>query len=83
MPSGGREERTVFSRQEIDEWVRDKPVSVFLFQHHMHLPKPIELRTLLDIGVLKGAPQSVTELSPEKYMQIKEMAGIDERFTVS
>ncbi len=41
------------------------------------------LTTFLDIGVLKGAPQSVTELSPEKYMQIKEMAGIDERFTVS
>jgi hypothetical protein len=49
----------------------------------MHLPKPLELRELLDMGILKGAPQSVTEITQEKYMRIKEVAGIDERFTVS
>lgn len=75
--------RTVFSRNEINEWIKSNPVSVFLFRHHMHLPRPLELRELLDMGILKGAPQSVTEITQEKYMRIKEVAGIDERFTVS
>jgi len=34
--------RTVFSRDEIDEWVK-KPVSVFLFRHHFHLKDPCVL----------------------------------------
>jgi hypothetical protein len=58
--------RTVFSRNEINEWIKSKPVSVFLFRYHMHLPRPLELRELLDMGILKGAPQSVTEITQEK-----------------
>lgn len=33
-------------------------------------------------GILKGAPQSAMELSPERYIRKKEMGGIDGRFTV-
>jgi len=33
-------------------------------------------------GILKGAPQSAMELSPERYTRIKEMGGIDGRFAI-
>jgi hypothetical protein len=32
--------------------------------------------------VLKGAPQSITEISHEKYLCLKSGGGIDERFTL-
>jgi hypothetical protein len=74
--------RTVFSQQEIDTLVHEGPISVFLFRHHIHLTKPIGLVELLDNGVLNGAPQSVTKLSQEKYIKIKEIGDIDGRFTI-
>jgi hypothetical protein len=74
--------RTVFSRQEIDELVGEGPVSVFLFRHHIHLTKPLGITELIGNGILKGAPQSAMELSPERYTKIKEMGGIDGRFAI-
>lgn len=74
--------RTVFSQQEINKLVQEGPVSVFLFRHHIHLTKPFGLMELLEGGILKGAPQSAMELSQEKYIKIKEIGGIDGRFTI-
>ena len=74
--------RTVFSRREIDELVGEGPVSVFLFRHHFHLTKPLGIKELIGNGILKGAPQSAMELSPERYTKIKEMGGIDGRFAI-
>ena len=74
--------RTVFSRQEIDKLVEEGPVSVFLFRHHIHLSKLLGLKELISNGILKAAPQSAMELSPERYIKIKEMGGIDGRFTI-
>ena len=74
--------RTVFSRREIDELVGEGPVSVFLFRHHIHLTKPLGLEELIGNGIFKAAPQSAMELSPERYVKIKEMGGIDGRFTI-
>ena len=74
--------RTVFSRQEIDKLVGEGPVSVFLFRHHIHLTKPLGIKELIGNGILKGAPQSAMKLSPEKYIKIKEIGGIDGRFTI-
>jgi hypothetical protein len=74
--------RTVFSRREIDELVGEGPVSVFLFRHHIHLTKPLGIKELIGNSILKGAPQSAMELSPERYTKIKEMGGIDGRFAI-
>lgn len=38
---------------------------------------------LKDMGVLRGAPQSIIEISDEKYLQVKRGGGIDGRFTVN
>jgi predicted RNA-binding protein with PUA-like domain len=74
--------RTVFSRGEVDKWVERSPVSVFLFRHHFHLKKLIELERLIASKVVKAAPQSAMEISSDGYAQIKNMGGIDERYTV-
>ena len=74
--------RTVFSQHEIQKLVQEGPVSVFLFRHHIHLTKPVDIKELLVEGILKGAPQSVMECSPEKYIKIKELGDIDGRFTI-
>jgi hypothetical protein len=74
--------RTVFSREEIDEWVERGPVSIFLFRHHFHLMRSLDLDRLIDEQVIKAAPQSAMEISNEKYTQIKKMGGVDERYTV-
>lgn len=74
--------RTVFSREEIDKWVEKSPVSIFLFRHHFHLMRSVNLERLIDGQVIKAAPQSVMEISSEKYALIKKMGGIDERYIV-
>ncbi len=74
--------RTVFSRMEIDKLVEEGPVSVFLFRHHIHLTKPLGIKELIENGILKDSPRSAMELSPEGYIKIKEIGGIDGRFTI-
>lgn len=73
--------RTVFSRKEIEELAK-KTVSIFLFRHHFHFEKRLTLDELTKAGILTAAPQSAMEVSPEDYIKIKEMGGIDERFTI-
>lgn len=74
--------RTVFSHDEIEEWVRKSPVSIFLFRHHFHLDRPVGLKELTEARLLKAAPESAMEISNEVYAEIKKLGGIDERFTV-
>ncbi|MCJ7772068.1 MAG: hypothetical protein MUP22_02925 [Desulfobacterales bacterium] len=72
--------RTVYSMEEIDE-MAEKPTLVILFKWHFHLPNPLKLKDLKTIGVF--APQSIAQITDEKYLQIKMRGGIDERFTVN
>lgn len=74
--------RTVFSRGEVDKWIERSPVSIFLFRHHFHLKRLIELERLIASKIVKAAPQSAMEISSDGYAQIKNMGGIDERYTV-
>ncbi|MGA8378249.1 MAG: PIN domain-containing protein [Methanoregula sp.] len=73
--------RTVYSTAEIDESL--KPLTVILFRHHFHLRNPLNLATLLESGILNGPPQSIMQISDEKYTVIKTLGGIDGRFTVN
>jgi len=72
--------RTVYSREELEEM--RKPVMIILFRHHFHLNNPLNLSALKDTGILSGAPQSITEISHEKYIKIRDKGEIDERYTV-
>jgi len=73
--------RTVFSREDIDALAED-PISIFLFRHHLHLDKPLTLKKLVDANVLAAHPQSVTKISDERYIKLKNLGGINERLTI-
>jgi hypothetical protein len=71
--------RTVFSREEIE--AMKKPLLIILFRHHFHLNYYLTLDELLKMGILAGAPQSISEITHENYLLIKEKGGIDGRYT--
>jgi hypothetical protein len=66
--------------KEIEEKA-EKPTLVILFKFHFHLPNPLKLKDLKTMGF--SHPQSIAQISDEKYLQIKTRGGIDERFTVN
>lgn len=73
--------RTVYSIDEIEEMVK-KPTMVILFTWHFYLGSPLKLKELLRTRILNGAPQSIVQISHEKYLSIKNMEVIDGRFTI-
>jgi hypothetical protein len=72
--------RTVYSFTEIEE-ISKKSTTVILFMHHFHFKNPVQYKTLLKEKILRGPPQSITEIGHENYQKIKFLGGIDERFT--
>ncbi len=72
--------RTVFSSREIEE-ISQKNTIVILFNHLFHLNRPIKFKKLLEMGILHGPPQSISEIEHGDYIRIKKVGGIDERFT--
>ncbi|NMX21615.1 hypothetical protein C5S30_04110 [ANME-1 cluster archaeon GoMg4] len=72
--------RTVFTRGEIESM--KKPILIIMFRHHFHLKNPLHLHELKAKDILRGPPQSITEIKNGSYVKIKEEGGIDERFTV-
>lgn len=74
--------RTVYSLDDICE-IAKKPTIVILFIWHFHLVNPLKLRYLKKIHILKEAPQSITQISNEKYLWVKDKGGIDECFTIN
>lgn len=71
--------RSVYSNSEIEEMTEGGTLAI-LFKYHFHLT-PLPLDTLRDIGL--SHPQSIAEIPHEKYKEIKERGGINERFTVN
>jgi hypothetical protein len=74
--------RTVFSREDIESLVKEGPISVFLFRHHLHLERPLTLKELVGANVLKAQPRSATEIYEDGYSKIKKMGGINEHLTL-
>ena len=74
--------RTVYSIEEIEQLAK-KPTTVILFKWHLYLRNPLILGELINIGALKGAPQTITPISHEKYLMIKTRGLIDERYTAN
>lgn len=72
--------RSVYSKDEIER--SNKNRSVILFRHHFHLKESIPLDTLKSAGIMRGHPQTITEIDQAAYEWIKTNGGIDESFTV-
>jgi hypothetical protein len=72
--------RSVYSKDDIERSIKNR--SIILFRHHFHLKESLPLDTLKRAGILKAAPQSITEIDQAKYEWIKINGGIDEGFTV-
>jgi len=73
--------RSVYSQEEIEK--SNKNRSVIIFRHHFHLKESISLDELISAGILRGPPQTITEIEEAAYEWIKTNGGIDESFTVS
>lgn len=71
--------RTAYSATELEEQL-SKPLLVILFRWHFHFPKPVPYEFLLE-GILNGPPQSILELSHEKYQIIKKAGELNESYT--
>lgn len=72
--------RTVYFFSEIEK-IAQSTTTVILFNHHFHFKKPIGYKILLNQNILHGPSQSITMIDHDKYLLIKEMGDIDERFT--
>jgi len=72
--------RSVYSKVDIERSNVNR--SIIIFRHHFHLKDGISLDTLKEEGILKGPPQSITEIDQFAYEWIKTNGGIDESFTV-
>ncbi|MEN6343179.1 MAG: hypothetical protein ABFC89_11555 [Methanospirillum sp.] len=73
--------RTVYSPTEIEGF--KKPLTIILFRHVTHLATPLRIGQLQDMDILKAAPQSISNLSDEKYETIKALGGINGRYTIN
>lgn len=74
--------RTVYSVSEIQA-IATKPSLVILFWQYWHLERPLPYLRLRSMGILKGPPRSIMQISEKNYSLIKETGGIDERFTIN
>ena len=73
--------RTVYPLREIEGF--KKPVLCILFMQNFYFKKPISLKDLKKNNIINYAPQSITEISPLKYDQIKSLGELDGRFTIN
>lgn len=73
--------RTVYKPEEIKEML-EKQTMLILFTWHFHLPNPLKLKDLMQMKVLKAPPESIIQISHEKYILVKKRGRIDERFTI-
>lgn len=73
--------RTVYSSGEIEDMVK-KPASVMIFTMHLHLKSPISLNVLKENNILKGPPQTITEITHGAYEKIRDLGGINDNLTI-
>jgi len=71
--------RSVFSAAELHGWDASStsPVKMIDFLLVGHLEAAIPLKTLVQLGILKQAPQSITELKSDGYEQLRPYLRLD------
>jgi len=73
--------RTVYSPEEIQGF--DKPLTIILFRHICHLENPLSIGLLRDRKLLKWAPMTINNLPDKNYRIIKDIGGINGRYSVN
>jgi predicted nucleic acid-binding protein len=73
--------RSVYTKDDLSDILNRGPATVIIFFLHFELNRYINLHNLQQAGVVRRAPQSVMEISNERYQQILKIGGLDERFT--
>ena len=73
--------RTVYGYQELERI--KKPLTIILFKHNVSVTKTLTAKNLTDTGILNGPPQSITEITHEKYQKLIDIGAIDGRFTIN
>ena len=73
--------RTVYSFAEIEEMAK-KPTLIIVFRWHFNLRKTVGYEELKKAGVLAGPPQSIQQLSEEKYQVVKKLGSLDPTLTI-
>lgn len=73
--------RTVYGYQELEKI--KKPLTIILFKHNLSVKKSLTAEELRDLEILKGSPQSITEITHEKYQKLIDEGAIDGRFTIN
>ncbi|MHA1409730.1 MAG: GNAT family N-acetyltransferase [Candidatus Odinarchaeia archaeon] len=74
--------RTVYSYDELKE-ISKKPTLVILFKLHFYFDNPVEYQFLINNYILKGPPQTITEITDSNYMLIKKEGVLNEHYTVN
>lgn len=73
--------RTVYGYQELERI--KKPLTIILFKHNVSVTKTLTAKNLTDNEILNGPPQSITEITHEKYQKLIDIGAIDGRFTIN
>lgn len=73
--------RTVYSEPEIREMAKSEVLAI-LFRHHFDFLCRLSLAELVEKKILLAAPQSITEISQERYKLLKKEVRIDEHLAV-
>jgi ribosomal protein S18 acetylase RimI-like enzyme len=66
--------RSVFSEDELRSMIQQssRPIKIIDFLLAGHIEPPIPLAELLELGVLKGSPQSILRLPPDRFALLRE-----------
>ncbi|RLM96249.1 GNAT family N-acetyltransferase [Haloarcula sp. Atlit-7R] len=73
--------RSVFTRRELQDMAQS-PTTVLLFRWHFDLENPISYEELKKNDILSDPLQWMSEISDRDYKYIRELGGINERFTL-
>jgi len=73
--------RTVYSAQEL-EIKAQKPTVVIIFRYHFRLKNKVPFNSLKTDNILKGPPQSITQITQNGYDKLAKMDGIDGRYII-
>ena len=65
--------RSVYSLKQVKEMAEEKKVLVIDFRLIAHCKNPIDLKVLIESGVLNSHPQSIMKLDEKQYVKLKKL----------
>jgi hypothetical protein len=74
--------RTVYKRRDVEKFA-ERGALIVLFRWHFYLQNFLRYDDMVKLDILSRAPQTVMEVSHERYLRIKKNGGIPAGYTVS